>query len=146
MRYRRSLAAISFAALVLGGGLYWYTRPPPSLTVVSWGDAYGRAQTLAMFHPYTDKTRTDVNLAYYGGGLKEIGEQVASGRVEWDVVDLELEDAAAACRQGLLENLVGIELPPGVNGQAARRDFRSEERRVGKECIPPCRSRWSPYH
>ena len=27
------------------------------------------------------------------------------------------------------------------------RDFeRSEERRVGKECEVPCRSRWSPYH
>ena len=24
--------------------------------------------------------------------------------------------------------------------------FRSEERRVGKECCTPCRSRWSPYH
>ena len=24
--------------------------------------------------------------------------------------------------------------------------FRSEERRVGKECNLPCRSRWSPYH
>ena len=23
---------------------------------------------------------------------------------------------------------------------------RSEERRVGKECIAVCRSRWSPYH
>ena len=23
---------------------------------------------------------------------------------------------------------------------------RSEERRVGKECSLPCRSRWSPYH
>ena len=23
---------------------------------------------------------------------------------------------------------------------------RSEERRVGKECYQPCRSRWSPYH
>ena len=23
---------------------------------------------------------------------------------------------------------------------------RSEERRVGKECVNPCRSRWSPYH
>ena len=23
---------------------------------------------------------------------------------------------------------------------------RSEERRVGKECDIPCRSRWSPYH
>src|SRR3546814_12083069 len=27
---------------------------------------------------------------------------------------------------------------------AARR--RSEERRVGKECVSTCRSRWSPYH
>ena len=27
-----------------------------------------------------------------------------------------------------------------------RRDNRSEERRVGKECVQPCRSRWSPYH
>ena len=26
------------------------------------------------------------------------------------------------------------------------RKRRSEERRVGKECSEPCRSRWSPYH
>src|SRR3546814_19406542 len=25
------------------------------------------------------------------------------------------------------------------------RSFRSEERRVGKECVSTCRSRWSPY-
>src|SRR3546814_20824813 len=24
--------------------------------------------------------------------------------------------------------------------------LRSEERRVGKECVGTCRSRWSPYH
>src|SRR3546814_6712758 len=24
--------------------------------------------------------------------------------------------------------------------------YRSEERRVGKECVSPCRSRWSPYN
>ena len=29
-----------------------------------------------------------------------------------------------------------------VNG----RETRSEERRVGKECMVQCRSRWSPYH
>src|SRR3546814_13922882 len=29
-----------------------------------------------------------------------------------------------------------------VEGVAAR----SEERRVGKECVSTCRSRWSPYH
>src|SRR3546814_14260984 len=26
------------------------------------------------------------------------------------------------------------------------RGHRSEERRVGKECVSTCRSRWSPYH
>src|SRR3546814_9137755 len=25
-------------------------------------------------------------------------------------------------------------------------NYRSEERRVGKECVSTCRSRWSPYH
>src|SRR3546814_19161856 len=32
---------------------------------------------------------------------------------------------------------------PGQNFDAT---FRSEERRVGKECVSTCRSRWSPYH
>ena len=30
--------------------------------------------------------------------------------------------------------------------QALRAGRRSEERRVGKECVSLCRSRWSPYH
>src|SRR3546814_11618324 len=30
--------------------------------------------------------------------------------------------------------------------QSDRIDIRSEERRVGKECVSTCRSRWSPYH
>src|SRR3546814_2034259 len=28
----------------------------------------------------------------------------------------------------------------------ANERMRSEERRVGKECVSTCRSRWSPYH
>ena len=37
---------------------------------------------------------------------------------------------------------------PGARGvQLGRLNaVRSEERRVGKECVQPCRSRWSPYH
>src|SRR3546814_20171227 len=37
----------------------------------------------------------------------------------------------------------------GMYGTAALRWLgfaRSEERRVGKECVITCRSRWSPYH
>src|SRR3546814_15087238 len=40
---------------------------------------------------------------------------------------------------------------PEARGQAVPLDqcagvLRSEERRVGKECVSTCRSRWSPYH
>src|SRR3546814_15117337 len=33
-----------------------------------------------------------------------------------------------------------------IGGDRAFYDVRSEERRVGKECVSTCRSRWSPYH
>src|SRR3546814_7149706 len=31
-------------------------------------------------------------------------------------------------------------------GGTSHARLRSEERRVGKECVSTCRSRWSPYH
>ena len=34
----------------------------------------------------------------------------------------------------------------GEGGHLALTMLRSEERRVGKECLRLCRSRWSPYH
>src|SRR3546814_12401894 len=45
----------------------------------------------------------------------------------------------------------GNAAPPPDKRPRSRRDMpfgtgRSEERRVGKECVSTCRSRWSPYH
>src|SRR3546814_5289882 len=42
-----------------------------------------------------------------------------------------------------------FETDSGRHGVSAALEFavtRSEERRVGKECVSTCRSRWSPYH
>src|SRR3546814_19286247 len=37
--------------------------------------------------------------------------------------------------------------PREVTSRTTKRaGLRSEERRVGKECVSTCRSRWSPYH
>src|SRR3546814_13484594 len=33
-----------------------------------------------------------------------------------------------------------------MNRDGSDKRQRSEERRVGKECVSTCRSRWSPYH
>src|SRR3546814_9093817 len=52
------------------------------------------------------------------------------------------------------DHTVGADLvePPyllvraGEDQKAGRQQPRSEERRVGKECVRTCRSRWWPYH
>src|SRR3546814_17563440 len=45
----------------------------------------------------------------------------------------------------LQESSEGVRRHIRCPGPRASAD-RSEERRVGKECVSTCRSRWSPYH
>src|SRR3546814_4882348 len=51
-----------------------------------------------------------------------------------------LGQQSSGCRIAHRDRLVG-----GYPRAVDRRP-RSEERRVGKECVSTCRSRWSPYH
>ena len=60
--------------------------------------------------------------------LLSVGSFWAARRRKWPLAGA-LGALAAATRS------LGILIAPG-----------SEERRVGKECTSPCRSRWSPYH
>ena len=39
-----------------------------------------------------------------------------------------------------------VKVYQGLRESEMRTAARSEERRVGKECMEGCRSRWSPYH
>src|SRR3546814_9709068 len=53
---------------------------------------------------------------------------------------------AVAQRMRVIIDAVDLRDPRiGTRGQQ-RVGERSEERRVGKECVSTCRSRWSPYH
>src|SRR3546814_1012229 len=64
----------------------------------------------------------------------------------------------AGCHTALIEGYVVEGLVPAkyikrmlsehlaVRGLSLPGMPRSEERRVGKECVSTCRSRWSPYH
>src|SRR3546814_19122323 len=52
-------------------------------------------------------------------------------------------------RLDVLCNIAGIlrfHALPDVTPEAWNRLIRSEERRVGKECVSTCRTRWGPYH
>src|SRR3546814_19158942 len=47
--------------------------------------------------------------------------------------------------KGKVENTIPGTIPDKIAILRLDTD-RSEERRVGKECVSTCRSRWSPYH
>src|SRR3546814_3328311 len=59
------------------------------------------------------------------------------GASGWKILD----DVTVACAQAV-PALAGI---VSAAPNAAFRIDRSEERRVGKECVSTCRYRWSPY-
>src|SRR3546814_5228165 len=46
----------------------------------------------------------------------------------------------------VFEKLVEVKKIARIAGYKSKVLVRSEERRVGKECVSTCRSRWSPYH
>src|SRR3546814_13529477 len=51
--------------------------------------------------------------------------------------------------QPLRVAITGTQVSPDIAHTiylAGREEARSEERRVGKECVSTCRSRWSPYN
>src|SRR3546814_15296997 len=70
--------------------------------------------------------------------------------VDHDIVALQVESAIAVPRGDHIaqRDVVGAALGREAVAVAiiVYRIERSEERRVGKECVSTCRSRWSPYH
>src|SRR3546814_16456422 len=103
----------------------------------------------------SDVCSSDLRFAYVNGSL-------FAERIFIPDFDSDLRDKLVACAelgwsaispaifgamfQGVLE-----QHSPNESRQASRRELgapytRSEERRVGKECVSTARSRWSPYH
>ena len=65
---------------------------------------------------------------------------IVAGRFNGFIVDQLTAGAIDALhRHGVADEAIVVVKVPGSFE-------RSEERRVGKECLLRCRSRWSPYH
>src|SRR3546814_4450214 len=63
---------------------------------------------------------------------------------ELRISDWSSDVCSSDLRRHRLHQDVDLLVVIGAAGGVA--DHRSEERRVGKECVSTCRSRWSPYH
>ena len=94
-----------------------------SMTVVSFGGAYGAAQKEHMIDPFIAQSGTEILFEDYSGGIAEIKAQVEANNIQWDVVDIEVIDLERACSEGLLEVIPHDILPAGDEGTAAADDF-----------------------
>ncbi|MGO3859023.1 extracellular solute-binding protein [Neisseriaceae bacterium CLB008] len=75
------------------------------LTVASWGGTYQDAQREIYFKPFTAETGRRILDENYDGGYGVLQAKVQGGNPNWDVVQVESEDLARSCDDGLLEKL-----------------------------------------
>ena len=107
-----------------------------------------------------DKEKMQERIGKLSGGVAVIKVGAAT-EVEMKEKKLRIEDALSATKAAVEEGIVAgggtalinaipavEKLVPSLDGdeKTGAKIVRSEERRVGKECLRLCRSRWSPYH
>src|SRR3546814_11758984 len=110
------------------------------------------ADTVSFGHLATDED--EINGAPYGSDLQRRLVNVADGIGDHDAATVgQLASFVGALGGGAGFSGGVFTAPSSViqgssynNVGAAFAAVRSEERRVGKECVSTCRSRWWPYH
>ncbi|ABC22847.1 ABC transporter substrate-binding protein [Rhodospirillum rubrum] len=75
------------------------------LTVVSWGGAYQEAQKTLYFAPFTAETGVAMLDESWDGGIGVLRAKVEGGNATWDVVQVESDELALGCEEGLYEKL-----------------------------------------
>ena len=96
---------------------------------------------------------TDKRLRFEEKSTEHLREEGIYGDVEANAMKHVIAAALAQRMEKLDMTVTELAQALGTSRAAVNRvldplntSLRSEERRVGKECLRLCRSRWSPYH
>ena len=94
-------------SLALAGATICYAGAAMArdLTVVSWGGAYQDGQKEVYFKPFVEKTGVKMIDEPWDGGVGVLRAKVQGGNATWDVVQVESEELALGCEEGLFEKL-----------------------------------------
>ena len=93
------------------------------ITVMSWGGAYGEAQTEAFVKPFIAATGKATVMVDADNPATPIKAMVEAGNVTVDVASVEYADAIRLCDEGVLEPIDAASLPAGSDGTPAVDDF-----------------------
>jgi putative spermidine/putrescine transport system substrate-binding protein len=96
-----------------------------TLSIATWGGAYGQSQEIAYFQPFTQKTGVKIKTETYDGTLAAIKDKIGASSSPFDIVDLSQGALDALCHGGLLEQIDSSTLTAGPGGQSVSDDFLS---------------------
>ena len=97
-RWVRVLAGVAMAT-----GISVAPASARDLTVVSWGGNYQDAQKEIYFDPFSQKEGKPVLAESWDGGIGVIAAKTQAGEPNWDVVQVEAEELALGCFDGMYE-------------------------------------------
>src|SRR3546814_5585324 len=105
---------------------------------------YHEALVIFVFFFFKQKTAYEMRISDWSSDVcsSDLREARGDNAAATDAEALAAEVETALKAHALIDD--------GTDGQVWAYEIdgfgRSEERRVGKECVSTCRSRWSPYH
>jgi putative spermidine/putrescine transport system substrate-binding protein len=122
-------AALAVSLAASAGAMAEDTAAPAesggTLSIATWGGAYGQSQEIAYFEPFAKETGTRIETEIYDGTLAKIKEMIGSSESEVDVVDVSSATLGTLCSDGLLETIEASSLGAAPGGQSAEEDFFS---------------------
>ena len=144
-------ATIRLRSAAFGDSVELSADGPPPIPREGWGRYVAAVARLLRKHgaPLTGLDGEIVSTVPIGAGMSSSAALTVSvglaltSAASYELPRIELARLAQAAER------LAVGVPVGLMDPASSllgREGRSEERRVGKECLRQCRSRWSPYH
>lgn len=85
--------------------IFWFQSAPAEITVTTWAGPYLDSQQKAYGATWKNGGNANIDWHTYRGGLDSIRNQIESGDVTWDVVDVLPSDARVGCAEALFAKL-----------------------------------------
>ncbi|NIJ58537.1 putative spermidine/putrescine transport system substrate-binding protein [Pseudochelatococcus lubricantis] len=102
---KRSVMLLSGAIMALAAAIAPGAASARDLTVVSWGGNYQDAQREIYFKPFAAQTGKPVLDEAWDGGIGILQAKIKAGNPNWDAVQVEAEELALGCNDGLFEEI-----------------------------------------
>ncbi len=123
MTIKLSVISTSFAALAVTAIMAATPASAKDLTVVGWGGTTQAAHKTAYFEPYMKETGNKIIEDEWNGEMAKVRAMVETGKITWDVIQVEAPEVFQGCEEGLFEKLDWSKIEGGkanlVDGAAA---------------------------